>query len=187
MSLKACILGLLSLRDMTGYELYKTFENSVSYNWSSSRTQIYTALKTLNKSGLVESDLIVQISKPNKKVYRITPEGKKSLEEWLMAPAENRLAKDEFLVRVFFANYIDDSKAMEILENNLNSMEQQVEELGEIRKRITRRPSKNPRARTYQLMALDLRVSGLKGMIDETQRQMEEINRNSIDHHNEQI
>ncbi len=176
MSLKACILGLLSLRDMTGYELNNTFENSVSYNWSSSRTQIYTALKSLDKSGLVESDLIVQVTKPNKKVYRITPEGKEYLEDWLMAPAESRLAKDEFLVRMFFANHVGDRNALEILEKNLNSMERQVKELEDIRTRVTSRPSQNPSARVYQLMALDLRVAGLNGMIAEARRQMEEIN-----------
>jgi DNA-binding PadR family transcriptional regulator len=176
MSLKACILGLLSLRDMTGYELNSTFEKSVSYNWSSSRTQIYSALRSLNAAGLVESDLVVQISKPNKKVYKITPEGKQYLEDWLMAPAETRLAKDEFLVRMFFANYVDESVALEILQKNLLSMEQQVQELEVIRSRITKRPSKNPLARKFQLMSLDLRVAGLKGMITEARRHIKEIN-----------
>lgn len=175
MSLKACILGILALRDMTGYDLKNTFDRSVSYVWSSSSTQIYTALKSLAEDGSVQSDLIVQESKPNKRVYRITPKGLSYLEEWLMSPTEPRLAKDDFLVRVFFANQIDDIQALQVLEQNLANMELQVKELQEIRTRVTSRPSQNARARLYQLMSLDLRVSGLNGMIAETRRQMEQI------------
>jgi DNA-binding PadR family transcriptional regulator len=178
MSLQACILGLLALRPMTGYELKNTFDRSVSYNWSASATQIYSTLKTLAKNGLVESHLVVQESKPNKRVYQITPEGLSFLKDWLTAPAEPRLAKDVFLVRVFFANYVDDGRALQILEQYLASMEKQVEELLEIRNRVNSRPSHNPRARFYQLMALDLRVAGLNGMIAEARRQMEQIRNN---------
>jgi len=175
MSLKACILGLLSLRSMTGYELKNTFDRSVAYNWSSSGTQIYTALKSLEQKGLVKSDLVVQESKPNKRVYQITPQGKAYLEEWLKTPMEFQFAKDEFLVRVFFTNHIDDSQALQILEQHLALMERQVQELQNIRARVTSRPSNNPRARFYQLMALDLRVASLTSMIAEARRQMEQL------------
>ena len=180
MSLKACILGLLSLRSMTGYELKSTFDRSISYNWSSSSTQIYTALKGLEREGFVKSELVVQESKPNKRVYQITPEGSRFLEEWLMSPMEFKYAKDEFLVRVFFSNLIDDSQAVAILEQNLANMEKQVEELTYIRKRVTSRPSQNPRARHYQLMALDLRVAGLNGVITEARRQIMQMKSNTL-------
>ncbi|WP_017729101.1 PadR family transcriptional regulator [Halalkalibacterium ligniniphilum] len=175
MSLKACILGLLSLQNMTGYELNKTFESSISYNWSSSRTQIYTALRSLDKNGLVESDLIVQHTKPNKKVYRITSKGRNFLEEWLLSPTDSSFAKDEFLIRVFFANHLDNNKALLILEQNLASMESQVQKLNEIRTEITNQASSDP----FQLMTLDLRVAGLNGMITETRRQMKLLQSNS--------
>jgi DNA-binding PadR family transcriptional regulator len=175
MSLKACILGILALRDMTGYELKNTFDRSVSYVWSSSSTQIYAALKSLAKDDLVESVLVLQESKPNKRVYKITPEGLNHLQEWLISPAEPRFERNDFLVRIFFANYIEEIQVQEIMEQNLASMKQQVQELQEIRTRVTNRPSQNAQARLYQLMCLDIRVAGLDGMIKETDRQLEHI------------
>ena len=80
MALKFGILGLLATRPMSGYDLKGTFDQSVSYVWNASGSQIYSALRELERNGYVQAELVVQESRPNKKIYSITPAGLEALE-----------------------------------------------------------------------------------------------------------
>ena len=88
MSLRHGLLGLINYSPMTGYEIVKDFENSLSYFWHATSQQIYKELDAMEKSGWLVSERIIQTEKPNKRVYSITPEGKAALLEWLSTPEE---------------------------------------------------------------------------------------------------
>ena len=49
--LKHGILGLLNYGSMTGYEINRTFKDSLSYFWNAQTSQIYRELQTLKKNG----------------------------------------------------------------------------------------------------------------------------------------
>jgi PadR family transcriptional regulator, regulatory protein AphA len=51
---KYAILGMLSLRPMSGYDTRKTVQESIRFFWSESYGQIYPALKRLEAQKLVE-------------------------------------------------------------------------------------------------------------------------------------
>ncbi len=50
------ILGLLSDRDLTGYEIKKVIDTTLNYFWSSSYASIYPALR----GGLVDRGLAIK-------------------------------------------------------------------------------------------------------------------------------
>lgn len=107
MSLRYAILGLLSLGDFTGYDLSKRFTGSIGFFWSAKHSQIYPELAKLSDEGLVTFQAVEQDSKPNKKLYSITPRGRDDLQAWLQAPLEPRSFKDPVLLRAFCASQMD--------------------------------------------------------------------------------
>lgn len=75
MSISFAILGILSWKPSTGYELKKVFQESSFMYWSGNNNQIYKALLQMQNEGLVNPEVIHQDSAPSKKLYRITKEG----------------------------------------------------------------------------------------------------------------
>src|SRR5690349_5022418 len=94
MSLRFAILGLLARESLTGYDLTKRFDTTIAFFWSAKHSQIYPELATLTKEGLVTYEVVTQTSKPNKKVYTITPEGIAALAAWVSEPRDKRTVKD---------------------------------------------------------------------------------------------
>lgn len=74
--LKLVILKLLSEQPSYGYQLIKTMEERLAGGYSPSAGVIYPTLTLLEEEGLAASSV-----ENNKKVYSVTPEGTKFLEE----------------------------------------------------------------------------------------------------------
>jgi len=106
MSLRHGLLGLLSKWDATGYDIKKEFDDFMSVFWHSHLSQIYPELNRLEKEQLVESTLVPQEGKPDKKIYSITGKGLDELSKWLHANPDTPKIKDAFLMQVFFMDNI---------------------------------------------------------------------------------
>ncbi len=105
--LENAVLGLLTLRPMSGYEIKQLFDKSISFLWRVHMSQIYPALSHLLEAGLVEMDLVPQERKPTKKVYSITRKGRRSLQTWLRVPTRDKGIRDIFPLKVFFARNVE--------------------------------------------------------------------------------
>lgn len=109
MSLSHAILGILTYKPMTGYTLKKTFDKSISHVWTASLSQIYRELSTLEKKGYVTSSIVKQEDRPDKKIYKITQQGKNVFLRWLNDfPEKYSFPKrDEFMLRIFFGSKLE--------------------------------------------------------------------------------
>ena len=67
MTIQLAILGLLSWKPSSGYELKKVFEDSPYLYWSGNNNQIYKSLLELQKADLISSETIHQDGAPSKK------------------------------------------------------------------------------------------------------------------------
>ena len=99
------VLGLVSIRPMTGYELAAYAERSIGNFFPLTRSHIYSELDRLGRLGLLEATEITQQNAPTKRVYEITLDGSDELRHWL----EDAVVKEErtrslFLVRIFFGD-----------------------------------------------------------------------------------
>jgi len=121
MSLRHGLLGLLSLKHYTGYELNKEFEQAMKYIWQTKTTQIYVELNNMEQKGWLVSERVVQDDKPNKKIYTITKEGTAEFLNWLATPdadvSDALTAKNAFLLRVLFAGNTSKEQAIHLLES----------------------------------------------------------------------
>lgn len=106
--LKYAILGLLDLEPMTGYDLKRTFDDSVNHFWSADQAQIYRTLAGLVEQRLATVEVLPQEGKPSRKVHHITDAGRAELDRWLTAAAEPQPQRSEFLAKVFFAGRLSE-------------------------------------------------------------------------------
>ena len=95
MTIQYAILGLLSWRPLSGYDLKKIFDTSVRHFWPADQAQIYRTLSRLAEKGWAEMEVIEQSDRPDRKLYHITEAGRAELHAWLLTPlpfGDNRSA-----------------------------------------------------------------------------------------------
>jgi PadR family transcriptional regulator AphA len=104
---EAAILGLVAEGEVSGYDLQRRVERSVGYFWKPARSQIYAVLPRLVERGLAEGRRVRQDTRPDKHLYRITPEGLAAVRAWVeLAPLEPD-AERILLIKLFFARYAE--------------------------------------------------------------------------------
>jgi DNA-binding PadR family transcriptional regulator len=102
-SLKHAILGFVDLEPATGYTLAQRFDGSTASFWSATQSQIYRELHELERTGLVDCEVIPQPGKPSRKLYRLTQAGTHELRAWLSAPVDPLQLRDPFMLKFVFA------------------------------------------------------------------------------------
>ncbi len=115
MDIKFAILGFLSWKPVTGYELKKLMEDSDVFYWSGNNNQIYTALVQMHKEGLVTNEIVMQEQLPARKIYSIQEKGLQVLREWLRADPELPEIRKKFLVQLAWSNQLSDPELDEII------------------------------------------------------------------------
>jgi PadR family transcriptional regulator AphA len=123
---EVAVLGLLTRRPMSGYDLKKTVDRSVGYFWSPAKSQIYAVLPRLVEAGFATSRKIAQSQRPDKQVYRITPRGRRALEDWIAeSPAPSEPARNPLLLKLFFGEV----SSPEVLLEHVRERREQAERL----------------------------------------------------------
>ncbi|HEY7124736.1 MAG TPA: PadR family transcriptional regulator [Ktedonobacterales bacterium] len=100
------VLGMLARwGPMSGYDVKRYFDQGLGYIWSATHSQIYKELRRLADLGWAEMEREEQESRPDRKVYRMTPAGREGLARWLGQPAEMLQLHDELLLKVVFGTF----------------------------------------------------------------------------------
>jgi DNA-binding PadR family transcriptional regulator len=122
------VLGLLSVRSWTTYELAKQVQRSLKWFWPRAERKLYDEPKALVADGLATARQEYTGQRP-KTVYEITDEGREALRDWLGAPPAPPATEFEGMLKLFFA----DSGSLEQLDGTLGSIEAtSVERLREL-------------------------------------------------------
>jgi DNA-binding PadR family transcriptional regulator len=102
---KTLCLGVLMRSDATGYEIRKAFEEGPFGRFQDAAFgSIYPALRRLADEGAVVTLGEVQDGRPERKVYRITDQGRQSfMQAMTVMPAEDRFRSD-FAFMLLFAD-----------------------------------------------------------------------------------
>jgi PadR family transcriptional regulator AphA len=145
MSIKYAILGLLSWRPLTGYDIKKMFAGSTALYWSGNNNQIYTTLVDLHKKELVSREVELQPDRPSRKIYNLTEKGRAELKEWLLTEPEPPQLKNSFLIQLAWADQLDSAELDTLLGKYEAEMEMQVSILQEQAQRRNLSPSGTPR------------------------------------------
>ena len=111
------ILGLLSLRSWTTYELAKQVQRSLGWFWPRAERKLYDEPKRLVAAGLATSGREMTGARP-RTVYSVTARGRRALRQWLDEPPAPPSLEFEGMVKVFFA----DGGTLEQLKATLTSI-----------------------------------------------------------------
>ncbi len=124
------ILGLLALRPWTTYELAKQMAVSLHNFWPRAERKLYEEPKKLVERGFADVAREMVGHRP-RSLYRITPEGRRALRQWLGEPGAMPVLEFEALVKVFFAEHGTKEQLLATL--------QRIRECAEHRERIDAR------------------------------------------------
>jgi DNA-binding PadR family transcriptional regulator len=126
MSINYAILGMLSYKSMTGYDLKKIIQDSAFMHWSGNNNQIYKALTELLDKGLVTNEVMHQESLPTKKIYTITSEGLSALKEWVLSQSEPSEIKKPFLVQLACCRQLNTNELKTLIDGYENQVKMQL-------------------------------------------------------------
>ncbi|WP_066304143.1 PadR family transcriptional regulator [Bacillus sp. FJAT-29814] len=124
-SLSYAILGILSRKQQSGYELGKHLE----YIWAAKLSQIYPLLAKLEEKEYVTSFRVEQTGKPDKINYQITDLGIETLKSWLRKKPNKPVTRDEFLTKVFSLWLTDLDNAIMLLTERENDFSVKLEKI----------------------------------------------------------
>ena len=122
MPLSHAILGFLDYQPMSGYDLKKYFDQSVAHFWSATQSHIYKALENLESEALVESEIIPQEGRPNRKQYKITDAGRAELRRWVSTPLPVEAKREAWLIQVFFAHNISNEEIVDLFNDRIERL-----------------------------------------------------------------
>lgn len=127
------LLGLLMSEPRHGYELYQEFDRELGRVWEMGLSKLYAQLKQLEEAGLVEAQMEPQPSRPARKVYHLTPEGRAVFLDWVQQPTPYlRHIRVEFLARLYFFRWLALDGLEELVARQQVVCQEQVERFAQL-------------------------------------------------------
>ena len=124
-STKHAILGALIPGPKHGYEILRFLDSHLDPTWHISSSQLYLLLGKLEAERLLRSNVEIQENRPSKRVFFLTPAGRKEFLGWIHSPtAHVRDLRIEFLARLFFFNYLSLEEGDELIKAQIEILEQ---------------------------------------------------------------
>jgi PadR family transcriptional regulator AphA len=142
-STEFAVLGLLTLKPMSGYEMRQLVTQSIGHFWSESYGQIYPSLKRLVNGGLVTKKTDPS-SKRDKHIYQITDEGRTQLDRWRAAAPKPQPTRNELLLKLFLNE--DPAIALEHVTNARLQAIDQLRQLGFLEEKLRSEHSDDSRS-----------------------------------------
>lgn len=134
---KYALLGLLSLGPMSGYDIKKFTDFSISYFWKENFGHIYPVLRKMAEDGLVTKRVEKTEGKPNRNVYTITESGKDELSKWLTLTPEEHSIRNELLLKIFFGSRTSKELVIDMIREEKERHEKKREAFDSIEEMIT--------------------------------------------------
>lgn len=122
------VLGLLSFQPMSGYDVKQFADRSIShFYWSPAKSQVYAELRRLKGEGLVTEEHVEQDTRPDKRIYAITPEGRTRLSNWLNSgELELDVFKSALMLKLFLGKSAGINSLITLVEQNLAANEEKL-------------------------------------------------------------
>jgi len=119
------LLGSLFQGPKHGYEIMHFLDSALQSTWQVSSSQLYVLLKRLESQGLLKCSLKIQKTRPAKRVFTLTPVGKKGFLEWLRSPVEHvRDLRIEFIAKLFFFHRLSVKGGRDLIKIQIESLEE---------------------------------------------------------------
>ncbi len=125
-TIEFALLGLLSLRPMTGYEIKKMIAGSHILYWSGNNNQVYTSLVKLHQNEWVTQEIELRADSPSRKIYSITKKGREEFKKMLLSEPEPPQLVHPFMIQLTWADQLDAEEIDTLLTKYEEEMRMQV-------------------------------------------------------------
>jgi DNA-binding PadR family transcriptional regulator len=179
MSVRHALLGLLAQRPRHGYDLHAAFEAVVggAQNWDVKPAQVYTTLTRMEQSGLVAEEAVAQGSGPEKRIFAITPAGRKELAQWFDGVVGREHQRDEFFVKLMLTLATGEADPRRIVHTQRLQLFKDLHNLTGQRNRL------DPKAALAQMMLFDKAIMHLEAdlrWLDMVEGRLEDVKRQPL-------
>lgn len=148
------LLGLLSIRPMSGYDIKDFISKGLSHFWTESYGNIYPVLRRLNEEGLVTRKTERGKGSPDRHVYSLTVRGRGVLLEWLQAETEEEPPiRSELLLKTFFGAQLGRTSLIAHIERFAAQQRTRLERLRSAAVLVEKAQKTDPNAFFWQLTA----------------------------------
>ena len=160
------ILGMLSFKpNMSGYDIRKGIEASVSYFWRESYGQIYPTLKRLAAEGLIVARRVGSKGRPERQEYSLSAKGRARLREWLAEPFRVQPVRSEFLLKLFFGRTASPEVSIQHIKTFQENSRRLLATLVDVEGQVRAKQSGNPNL-PFWLLTLSLGIWMTRRAID---------------------
>ena len=170
------ILGMLSIEPMSGYDIKKEVERSISNFWTESYGQIYPVLKKLIAEKSVTRTVEREAGKPDRHVYSLTAKGRQELRRWLRQDFAPKIQRDEFLLKLFFGEEIPATANIAHVERFRARQRETLERYRAVEKEIMAKYADNSNA-PYWLMTVRYGQHLSRALLQWSDKTLAELNR----------
>lgn len=129
MNIQDVILGILSKKSHSGYDIKQYFEEYFSFFFDASFGTIYPTLSKMEKLNLISKKVVRQEGKPDKNMFTITPEGELHFHNYLRQPAEKEVLRSDFLMHLYFGDMADEATMDNLLREGLKAKQEMYDDL----------------------------------------------------------
>lgn len=111
MSLRHALLALLTVEPMTGYDLSKAFQASVSHVWHAPDSQIYPELRRMEAKGLLVGTEVPWGPRGKKREYQVTEPGLAAFRAWMNTPLSYSRERDPAHLKAAYLEWAEPEAA----------------------------------------------------------------------------
>lgn len=115
------LLGMLERQPMHGYEMFQQFQEGIlGLIVHLEMSQMYAFLKKLEHLSYIEAELEAQGSRPPRKIFHVTEQGRAVFQAWLTTPVERpREIRLLFLLKLYFMQSIMPQQVGHLVEQEM--------------------------------------------------------------------
>lgn len=127
--LRYLALGLLMQGPGHGYQLDQQLEQDFGMIWKAGQTKLYVTLSSLEKKGLLRSEMEPQENRPDRKIYHLTEEGREIFLKWIREPVPSlRAVRVELLAKLRFFDLLDLDGIDELIAGQQKVFQRMIQE-----------------------------------------------------------
>ncbi|HEV2373766.1 MAG TPA: PadR family transcriptional regulator [Streptosporangiaceae bacterium] len=163
------LLALLAKEPAHGYELKTQLEQVFGLAYPPPNIgQIYLTLQRLERAGLVHGQDVVQASRPNKRVYELTPAGREAVNAWLEEPSDGPRVRDDFFMKLALAPLAGDTDRLGLINRQRRHYLSQMRSL-------SRAAASTPSAERISRLLIEGAILHVQADLDWLERCQEEL------------
>ena len=170
------LLGFLTWRPMSGYDLKRSIARSVGNFWSEGDGQIYPVLQRMADKGWIISRADDGEGGRRKRIHEITETGRAVLQEWLSAPVDEPPPRIEILLKLFFGDEVASEVSLTHVEAARTTAIYKLNQLQSIAEDLRVRREDDPRA-VFWIMTVDYGLAVTEARLRWCDRAMDELRR----------